>query len=238
MALDHVRTWKWLLEAGLVPQFAHMTLMRAAFEGTATALWLVDEPDSAERVRRAANLGLEDLHNRRAFEALVASRAAKEASERGQAATPFDWGTAKSGSDRYGEFLVRMTDAGIEKGAVPKYTELIEIHGPGAHVYSLTSAFAHRREWSMAFSEEVNRIDDTGMPGSGALQITPSPTWAVRITESVMVELETALMALEAHMGVAGRHIQGYAAPVLTTSLRARSSDRPVRGQPGGPDSD
>lgn len=201
MAVDHVRSWRWLLEARRIPLFAHMTLIRGPFEGAATAHWLLQADDSAERVRRAAIFGLEDLRNRRTFEALVEARAQADAAERGAALAPEDMGTT-SGARRHDERLANMSAMGIGKADIPKYTNLMEEYGPGAHVYALTSAFAHRREWAMAFSDEVDRLDDTGMPGSGALQIGPSVHWALTMTESVMNELRAALELLEAHLGL------------------------------------
>ena len=200
MGLDHLRTWRWLLECGRTPQFAHMTLMRAAFEGAATALWLLGPDASAERVRRAAILGLEDIRNRRTFEAQVEARAQADAAAHGETRPPYDWGRARSGSQRYDDRRLAMTAAGIEKTDIPTYTTLMDDWGPGAHVFQLTSAFAHRREWAMAFAEEVARVEDTGMPGSGAIQLRPSASWALKITDSSMTELEAALGALEAHL--------------------------------------
>jgi hypothetical protein len=200
MGLDHLRTWQWLLECGRAPQFAHMTLMRAAFEGAATALWLLGSDASAERVRRAAIFGLEDLRNRRTFEAQVEARAQADAAASGETRSPHDWGTARSGSQRYHDRRSAMTAVGIEKTDIPTYTALMEDFGPGAHVYQLTSAFAHRREWAMAFADELARLDDTGMPGSGAIQLRPSADWALKITDSSMTELGAALDALEAHL--------------------------------------
>jgi hypothetical protein len=199
MGVDHLRAWRWILQSGRVPQFAHMTLMRAAFEGAATALWLLGSADSAERIRRAAVFGLEDLRNRRVFEGLVASRAREEAAERGEELKPFEWGSAKSGAARYDDRLAEMRSSGIEKADIPNYSSLIEDYGPGAHVYALTSAFAHRREWTLAFADELDRIADTGAPGAGAIQVAPSARWALTITESVMDEVRRALDDLESH---------------------------------------
>ena len=201
MGFDHLRAWRWLLESGKVPQLAHMTLIRAAFEGAATALWLLGSDDSAERVRRAAILGLEDLRNRRTFESLVETRARAEAADRGEALASFDWGSAKSGGDRYNEHMRAMIAAGIAKADIPNYTTLLEDYGPGAHVYALTSAFAHRREWTLAFADEVNRVADPGTREAGALQVMPSAIWALTMTESALQEMAEATRALEAHLG-------------------------------------
>jgi hypothetical protein len=201
MGLDHIRAWRVLVRADEITDFAHMTLLRSALEGGATAQWLLGSDDSAERVIRAAILGLEDHRQRRTLEAEVANVAEREAAERGEIYEPHNWeGGARSGEDRYADHLATMTAAGMDEERPPSFTDLMRDFGPGAHFYQLASAFAHRREWSMAFAEERGRVEDTG-PGAGAIQLGPSSFWAVRMTDVAMDELEHALDELEAYFG-------------------------------------
>jgi hypothetical protein len=67
--LDHLVMWHRLLTAGVQPYASHITLIRGAMEGAVTCRWLIDpREDSAERVRRAVALLLEDYGNREDFE--------------------------------------------------------------------------------------------------------------------------------------------------------------------------
>lgn len=201
MGLDHLRAWRVLVKAEDITEFAYMTLLRSALEGAATARWLLGSDDSLERLRRAAILGLEDRRQRRTLEAEIAKIAEREAAERGETYEPQTWeGDARSGADRFDDHLAKMTAAGIAKQGPPNLTDLIRDYGPGAHFYQLTSAFAHRREWSMAFAEERARVEDTG-PGAGAIELGPSSFWTVRMTDVAMDEIKDALNELEAYLG-------------------------------------
>lgn len=203
MGLDHLRAWRVLVRADDITEFAYMTLLRSALEGAATARWLLGSDDSAERVRRAAILGLEDCRQRASttLEAGIARIAEREAAERGETYKPHTWeGDARSGADRYDDHLAKLSAAGIAKQGPPNLTDLIRDYGPGAHFYQLTSAFAHRREWSMAFAEERARIEDTG-PGAGAIELGPSSFWTARMTDVAMDEIKDALNELEAYLG-------------------------------------
>jgi hypothetical protein len=202
MALDHLGAWRSLLLARLVPGFAHMTLLRAAIEGSATARWLLESDSTGERSRRAAVFRLEDLRHRRSFEAEIERLGREEALERGEVYEPTKWeGKARSGAQRYDDQLAAMNAADIKNEPPPALTSLVDTFGPGAYVYRLTSAFAHRREWAFSISDELDRVEDTGLAGTGAIQVEASPEWALEITVIAVEQIELALAALEAHLG-------------------------------------
>ena len=141
VAFEHLITWRELLAAQTLPAFAHMSLLRCAFEGAATVHWLVEAGvDATIRVQRGAVMQLEDYRNRREFE-----------KGRGIQDGAFT-GRAKSGSARYEEHQAKMAAAQIPGSPrVPTATRLVDQYGAGAWAYQLTSGFAHRKQWSLLF---------------------------------------------------------------------------------------
>src|SRR5829696_7116127 len=69
-ALDHLRAWRTLLKAGVMPSYAHMSLLRTAHESALLAYWLV-EPGLDPDTRRARGIAAQrdDYEERRKFEA-------------------------------------------------------------------------------------------------------------------------------------------------------------------------
>jgi hypothetical protein len=68
-AVDHLRAWRKLVEAGLVPMYAHMSLLRTAFESALLAYWLFEPGiDAIARHARAIAAQAEEYDERRKFE--------------------------------------------------------------------------------------------------------------------------------------------------------------------------
>jgi hypothetical protein len=54
-ALDHLLAWRSVLRAGVMPAYAHMSLLRTAYEAALLAYWLV-EPGVDPATRHARGI--------------------------------------------------------------------------------------------------------------------------------------------------------------------------------------
>jgi hypothetical protein len=68
-AIDHLRAWRQLLQTGLMPMYAHMSLLRTAYESALVAYWLL-EPGTDAVTRHARGFGARFNHyeEKRRFE--------------------------------------------------------------------------------------------------------------------------------------------------------------------------
>jgi hypothetical protein len=72
----HLHAWRFLLEAGLMPTYGHMFLIRTAHESALLAYWLVEPGiDSATRLARAVAARADDYEERRNFEESIGAKA-------------------------------------------------------------------------------------------------------------------------------------------------------------------
>ncbi len=191
VSIEHLVTWQRMVERGILPSFAHMTLLRGALEGAATARWLIEESvGSAERIRRAVAYQLEDHRNRRAF-------------EEGADLTNSEWpeGTM-SGAGRHAELLVAMEEATVARTEVPKFTWLVDNYGPGAWAYQLASGVAHRRQWAtVLMSHRKRQGDGPSMAGSSAIETTIDATSTLAMTHMALQFAGKALEEFERYLG-------------------------------------
>ncbi len=131
-AMDHLLAWSCLYrDAAMVPVFAHMTLLRAAVEGSSRARWLVDPTVTRDvRIARGIAALLNDLREQRRIEAIP---------------DPADAPPRPAGATA-DERIKQWTERTDEAGIVPTWlnrTETAAQFGPGEFWYRVLCQFAH-----------------------------------------------------------------------------------------------
>lgn len=167
-AIDHLLAWRLLLQAGVVPAFAHMSLLRTANESALLARWLTDPGiDPFERHARGVAAQVEDYDERRKFEEAVGATAppppsrAKLAKERLTALMAEASQLGMTKTNKRGDPVLKTT--------VPGIVELFDLYVPtgtaakGQAFYRLYSGYAHGKQWATALGiEQVSAIDASG----------------------------------------------------------------------------
>jgi len=191
VALDNLLAWNLIVQCGTYPIYAHMTLLRAALEGAATARWLVDPSvDYRERIRRGAIMQLDDWRQRAAFEGAVSAATSSQPRAR----------LGKSGAERMAEHHDAMQRSGITTERMPPITKIATDHGHLA-LWRMTSAFAHGSPWSALVSDLVEMPGEP-LWGSRRARISPAMKYSAFVTK-VAVDLVTkAVGEVESHYGV------------------------------------
>lgn len=202
-ALEHLLAWRALASAGHLSTFAHMSLLRSALEGAATARWLVEkDAGSSGRVLRGAVAQLEDWRQRRSFETSIK---VTEASWKGASG-------GKSGAQRYREHLDVMRILGMvppplegEKEVPPRMpdtTWLVAKFGGGEWAYRVTSGFAHRAAWAIGMlSTRRREVASPALPGSRGIEIVADWRWTLRMTAVAAEITRLAVAEVEAYFG-------------------------------------
>jgi hypothetical protein len=202
-ALDHLLAWRTLASAGHLSTFAHMSLLRSALEGSATARWLIErKAGSPERVRRGAVAQLEDWRQRRSFETSIEVTEKTWKGEQG----------GKSGEQRYREHLEVMRELGMvpvpaagDKELPPKMpdsTWLVDKYGGGEWAYRVLSGFAHRAAWATGMlSTHRREVDTPALPGSRGIEVVADWRWTLRMTALAAEQTRMAVTEAEAYFG-------------------------------------
>ena len=162
VAGDHLDTWRRLIDDALAqPGWAHVTILRGAFETSCFCRWLVDPTvSSAERIRRGVAAQIADWHERDMWE---------RAAGVGEGPRIGDW---HSGGERVKDLESKRAAAGIVAMTMPSLVDLCgryDGQGPfgGAALYRFTSAFTHGKQWTLL-------VSDTAVP-DGAAADEPGP---------------------------------------------------------------
>ncbi|MEU8132128.1 hypothetical protein [Streptodolium elevatio] len=154
--LLHVEVLRTLVaDVRRVDPFTPWTLLRAAVEDFATAVWLLDGPTRKVRQHRALRLWAEDFRNR-----------AQHEDDTGH--TPE--GSAKSGTERREEVQHLADMLGLRALARPHVTEIISDAAPVVGLdprqarasWRVASGFAHGRRWTPLRAAAPNEIIATG----------------------------------------------------------------------------
>jgi hypothetical protein len=176
-AVDHLLSWHLLFEAHAHPSFAHMTLLRSAFEGAIRCQWLVDgRVAPEERGRRGAMAHLEDLTEKRKF---AESMTGPEAAEFAVPARRREIACARA-----------MKSLGWTSGI--NVVDLFDQYVGEGWIWRVTSGFAHGREWALSSStfEETVRSSDGRPP---MVKVASSAEISINMTAVAIATLVTAL---------------------------------------------
>jgi hypothetical protein len=163
-ALDHLRTWRVLLKAGVMPTYAHMSLIRTGHESSLLAYWLVEPgEDTATRQARGIAAQAADYEERRKFEEAMGMT------------TPPPKG--KRAVDRLADLIATATQLGLTqlnrrgntvlRTVVPGTVELFDLYAPvpppakGQWLYRLQSGYVHAKQWAMSLGAQRMAPYDT-----------------------------------------------------------------------------
>jgi hypothetical protein len=165
-AVDHLRAWRKLIEVGVVPMYAHMSLLRAAFESALLAYWLV-EPGIDPLTRQARGIAAqkEDYDERNNFEKAFGMTAPPPKGKlAGRQVDRPDEGGNSAGIDQVGQEGQAGTQDDV-RGMV----ELFDLYEPekpprkGQWRYRLYSGYAHAKSWALALgAEQMAPFDGSG----------------------------------------------------------------------------
>jgi hypothetical protein len=165
-SLDHLGAWRTLLGAGVMPMYAHMSLIRTAHESALVAYWLVEPGvDAATRRTRGIAAQAADYDERRKFEESVGLT------------NPSPPG--KLAVDRLADLIATATQLGLTqlnkrgdpvlKTVVPGTVELFDLYVPaqapakGQWLYRFQSGYAHAKQWAMSFgAQQMAPYDSSG----------------------------------------------------------------------------
>lgn len=193
-AVDHVRAWKMIWDAGQIPIGAHLALLRGALEGAAMCRYLVDVGVVyQERIRRGAVAQLEDWRQRERYERSAGIGIAKP------------WPTpGKSGAERVAQHVDRMRRAGMigleddpKKVRPPDMTTLMQANATEP-IWRLSSAFAHSSPWS-GLTLAWERSNRPSLDDSVRIKVQAQLQVAASATMMAMGTIDCALVELEAH---------------------------------------
>lgn len=157
-ALDHLRSWRTLLNAGEVPTYAHLSLIRTAHEAAFVALWLADPAiDSDTRRARGIAAQADDYDERRKAEEaiglMVAQPPGRLAADR--------LADLMSAADSLGLVSQNRRGQPILAVTLPPAVELFDLYEPvsrptakGQFFYRLYSAYAHAKQWAMSMGAQ------------------------------------------------------------------------------------
>jgi hypothetical protein len=198
-ALDHLRAWRTLLNAGEMPAYAHLSLLRTAHEAALFACWLVDPTiDGDGRLGRGVAAQAADYKERRKFE---------EASGRTAADPP-----GKLAADRLSDLMTAARGLGLVRQnrngddiltvAVPSTIELFDRYEPvqpgpakAQFLYRLYSGYAHAKQWATTLGATQQAPFD---PSGRTIALTQgSDLVAVAATQRALAAVRRALDALE-----------------------------------------
>jgi hypothetical protein len=194
-ALDHLSAWQMLVDAGRIPIEAHVTLLRAALQGSVRCRWLVDATiDSRTRVARGYATRRDDQIERDKYEG---------SSEGGPRPAPASGKTAA-------ERLVELEDArkatldpvdptvGIPIVGFTDDTSLMKTYGL-ERWFRLASAAAHGKEWVFGAASLAPSPDASTRPGVSHGAISANDDVVLGLTSAAIAAVAQAIAALEAY---------------------------------------
>ena len=198
-ALDHLVAWRHLLfKAGIMPMYAHMSLLRTAHEAALLAEWLMD-PAIDDDTRRARGIAvqLDDFEERRKFEEST-----------GGPRVPLQ---GKSAAGRITDLMSVAGRLGLTKTnrkravvlavSVPAAVELFdmcETDRPGSKgqaIYRLESGYAHAKQW--ALKQGARQAAPLDASGRALARVEPSDELAAVLTRRCVDAVDRALAACE-----------------------------------------
>jgi hypothetical protein len=206
-SLDHVWTWRTFLEAGAIPLYAHISLLRTAHESAYFALWLsASGLDAGVRRARAVAAQLDDYEERNKVE------------QAGGTFAPNPAGRGKTAQQRIDDLMAEADKAGLtrlNKNGVPilqttmpsavelfDLYEMLGLNTRGSFVYRLESGLVHAKQWAaMIGAKQAGKFDETGR--APALSMADD-NLTLLLTLRVMNSIERALSSLEARFRSAG----------------------------------
>jgi hypothetical protein len=197
-ALDHIRTWKSVFESGLLPAYAHWSIIRSAHEMALVAYWLVEpgiNPD--ERRARGIAAQLVDYDERRKVEKDFGIKSIQS--------------PGKSAHDRYSNLFGVARGYGLTKGdrkgqdvltsPMPNTVDLFcryEDMGSGVKgsgMYRLQSGYAHGKQWAHMIGAQS--AGPGGAPGRFVARIATDDVSTFVATARVMSAVARAVEAME-----------------------------------------
>jgi hypothetical protein len=198
-ALDHLQTWRSLLQAREMPTYAHMTVLRTAHESALFAYWLT-EPGIDSDIRRGRGVAAqrEDFDERRRFEDARGLKKVKP--------------PAKLAKDRLTDLMTMAATVGLVKRGkkgnkiltvpLPGTVELFDLYEPAIgpvgqpqSVYRLYSGYAHAKQWALALGAEPLTVYDSS--GRGLAMVQGIDDIAIDTTRRAVAATERAMAAYE-----------------------------------------
>jgi hypothetical protein len=162
-ALDHLLAWQNLLKGGLVPVYAHMSLIRTAYESALLSYWLL-EPGLVPDVRRARGVAAQiaDYEERRKFEEAAGFKVpppGKMAAQRLADLRAVSRQLGLTRQNRKGETILAVS--------VPATVELFDMYeaatpnAKGQWRYRLYSGYAHGKQWATTIGAQLQAPYDS-----------------------------------------------------------------------------
>ena len=198
-ALDHLRAWRTLVNAGEVPTYAHLSLIRTAHEAAFVALWLADPAiNSDTRRTRGIAAQADDYDERRKAEEAIGLTVARPPSR--LAADRL--ADLMSAADSLG--LVRKNRRGqpILTVTLPPAVELFDLYesvsapARGQVFYRVYSAYAHAKQWALSMGARPQALYDASgrtialTEGNDVLMVAATQR-AVRAVDRALSAYET-----------------------------------------------
>jgi len=193
-SIDHVVSWAGLfIRAGMLPSFAHYTLLRSAAEGASSARWLVDPTvDRNERVARGMGHQLADLIERRKLEQIAIPTGTAESLIRAT--------EGRLADERIEELRRDAGAAGLTPVHITR-TDLVARFGVGEFAYRILCAFAHA---GLAIPFAASTRTEPREPDAGGLRavtLTGDIEGAILMSGSVVSLVWHALGEVYAYQG-------------------------------------
>ena|SRR5215216_4668901 len=149
---DHLFAWSSLLKAGVMPTYAHMSLIRTAHESALLAYWLL-EPGVDAHTRHARGIAAQavDYNERRNIEEAMNVKTPPPPGKLAKDRLADLMATA----DRLGLRQLNRKGDPVLKITVPGTVELFDLYAPaappvkGQWLYRLYSGYAHAKQWAL-----------------------------------------------------------------------------------------
>lgn len=193
-ALDHLVAWAGLyVRGGLLPTFAHYTLLRSAVETGSTSRWLVDASvDRRARVARGIGHQLADLSERSKLERIPRPADAAPLPE-----PPPDFRYAA-------QRIEALEDAAAAAGLRPVrigHTAVVARYGLGEFAYRVLCAFAHGGQAVPLAVSSRERPGEADAGGLRTVRLTGDVERAIRMTDATIGLAHLALREVFAYHG-------------------------------------
>jgi hypothetical protein len=187
---EHLGVWRLLAERGVVPRYAHLTLLRSALEAAVTARWLLAGGDTTARICRGMAL-VEQAYSEVKGMAASFDRTHPGAVSSGQV----DQEMARIRSD---------VDCGRSRLHVPPHSSLVERYAIQATksdwIYKVLSSSAHVNIVGTSLGD-MGGSGPSNVPGAASRVIRPSVSFALTATTIVMQTVQAAVTDLERYAG-------------------------------------
>ena len=191
VAVDHAKAWVRLFESHGLPQYAHLTLLRATLEAAVTVRWLISAVTPEGRVAAAVSMLEEDLVD---WDRLVDSFPGS--------ADPDD--TAVH-AKVLGEIRAQVAVAGFQTKRPPSTSDRVRDFGvhPGPKtdwIFRILSAPAHGSTWSISLGEVGDEVEPL-VRGARTVKVRAHPLLASNATSIVVSTLVAAVTDFERYVG-------------------------------------